>query len=43
MYCCIGHWVVVCFDQQNFPDQKTSLLLLEWEEIALPHAQLIDR
>ena len=30
MYCCMGHWVVVFFDQQNLPDQKTSLLLLEW-------------
>ena len=29
LYCCMGHWVVVCFDQQNLP-QKTSLLLLEW-------------
>ena len=30
MYCFIGHWVVVFFDQQNLPNQKTSLLLLEW-------------
>ena len=22
IYCCMGHWVVVCFDQQNLPDQK---------------------
>ena len=30
MYGFMGHWVVVCFDQQNFPDHKTSPLLLEW-------------
>ena len=30
MYFYMGHWVVVCFDQQNLPDQKTSILLLEW-------------
>ena len=30
MYCCMRHWVVVCFDQQNWPNQGTSLLLLQW-------------
>ena len=30
MYCYMGHWVEVCFDQQNKPNQGTSLLLLEW-------------